>query len=79
VGFICHRFFDAHGIPIETALDERIVAATREQLLRVPRRLGISGGKERLAAIRAALEGNWVNVLITDQRTAAWLLEQRPK
>jgi DNA-binding transcriptional regulator LsrR (DeoR family) len=78
VGFICHRFFDAHGTSI-TALDERVIAMTRDQLRHVPRTVGISGGPSRLAAIRGALEGGWINVLITDRLTAERLLEAWPR
>ncbi len=74
VGFICHRFFDAEGKLVVTALDKRITAMTREQLARVNRVVGISGGKRRQAAIRAALLGRWINVLITDRFTAERLL-----
>jgi DNA-binding transcriptional regulator LsrR (DeoR family) len=78
VGFICHRFFDAHGAPI-SAFDDRVIAMSRAQLERVPRTVGISGGPRRVAAIRGALEGRWVNVLITDRFTAERLLQDRPK
>ena len=73
-GFICHRFYDAAGVAIHPPIEERIIAITREQLRRVPRTVGISGGPQRLAAIRAALTGRWINVLITDRFTAARLL-----
>jgi DNA-binding transcriptional regulator LsrR (DeoR family) len=79
VGFICHRFFDAHGAPVETPLDQRIIAATRAQLGQIPRTLGISGGRRRQDAIQGALEGRWVTALITDQFTAARPLDSRPK
>jgi DNA-binding transcriptional regulator LsrR (DeoR family) len=79
VGFICHRFFDAHGAPVETPLDQRIIAVTRAQLGQIPRTLGISGGRRRQDAIQGALEGHWVTALITDQFTAARLLDSRPK
>ena len=78
-GFICHRFYDAHGAPLVTPFDDRLTAITPEQLRRVERRVGITGGERRTAAIRAALEGGWVNVLITDQYTAQRLMEERPK
>jgi DNA-binding transcriptional regulator LsrR (DeoR family) len=74
VGFICHRFFDAHGNAIDTPLDQRVIAMTRSQLANVRRAVGISGGRSRLAAIRGALRGRWVNVLITDRFTAEQLV-----
>jgi DNA-binding transcriptional regulator LsrR (DeoR family) len=78
-GFICHRFYDSHGAPLATPFDARLTAIAPEQLLRVERRVGITGGERRTAAIRSALEGAWVNVLIADQYTARRLLEERPK
>ena len=39
-------------------------------------RIGIAGGAEKLAAIRAALRGGYVNVLITDLDTATALLDE---
>ena len=76
VGFICHRFYDAQGAPVRTALDRRVTAITPDQLRRVDRTVGITGGPERTAAIRAALDGRWVNVLVTDRFTAERLLTQ---
>jgi DNA-binding transcriptional regulator LsrR (DeoR family) len=76
VGFICHRFFDVRGEPVVTPLDDRVTAMTREQLLRVDRIVGISGGPRRLDAIRGALAGRWVNVLITDRFTAERVLAE---
>jgi DNA-binding transcriptional regulator LsrR (DeoR family) len=75
VGFICQRFYDAKGQMLATPIDERIVAMSRAQLAKVERVVGISGGPHRTASIRGALEGRWVNVLITDRFTAARLLD----
>jgi DNA-binding transcriptional regulator LsrR (DeoR family) len=36
----------------------------------------VSGGKEKVSGIRAALKGNLVNVLITDEETAKTLLDE---
>ena len=48
----------------------------REDYKNIPTRIGIAGGPEKLAAIRAALRGGYVNVLITDLDTAAALLDE---
>jgi DNA-binding transcriptional regulator LsrR (DeoR family) len=39
-------------------------------LSQVPRRVGVAGGASKYRAIRAALRGAWVNVLVTDLDTA---------
>jgi DNA-binding transcriptional regulator LsrR (DeoR family) len=41
----------------------------------VRRTVGIAGGERKLGAIRGALEGGWVNVLITDRFTAERLIQ----
>lgn len=74
VGFICHRFFDASGASLDTPFDARVIAMTPDQLRRVKRRVGICGGRSRWQAMRGALEGRWVNVLITDRFAAEHLM-----
>jgi DNA-binding transcriptional regulator LsrR (DeoR family) len=43
--------------------------------MQVPRRVGVAGGASKCRAIRAALRGAWVNVLVTDLDTARALVE----
>ena len=75
VGDICLRFFDAHGAPVVTPLDERVIAIELADLQRVDRVVGIAGGRRKLAAIRGALRGRRINVLITDRTTAERLVK----
>lgn len=74
VGDVCLRFFDAEGRHVSTDYDLRLVGADLEQLRVIPRRVAAAGGERKHAAIRAALLGHWVNVLITDVHTARSLL-----
>lgn len=74
VGDICLRFFDQHGTPVRTALDERVIGMRLEQLRAIPRSIGIAGGRRKLRAIQGALAGGWINVLITDLATAQALV-----
>ena len=75
VGDVCLRFFDVDGNPIENALDNRVIGMQLEQLRKVERSVGIAGGKRKFEAIRGALRGKLINVLITDRRTAERLIE----
>jgi len=75
VGDICLRFFDGSGQSVMTALNERVISMELAQLRRVPRVIGVAGGKRKLAAIRGALIGKWISVLITDRATAERLVE----
>ena len=74
VGDVCQRYFDAGGDLVRSDLDDRVVGIDADTLRRIPRRIGIAGGESKHAAIQAALIGGWVNVLLTDTRTAESLL-----
>lgn len=74
VGDICLRFFDADGRPLRSAVDDRVIGISADGLRAVPRRIAAAGGARKHAAIRAALRGGWVNVLITDVDEAHRLL-----
>lgn len=74
VGDICQRFFDATGRPVRSVVDDRVVGISYDQLSRVRRRVGVAGGERKHSAIRAALLGGWVNVLVTDLEEAERLL-----
>ena len=78
VGDVCLRFFDATGRPIEADLDRRVIGITLEQLRRVDRSVGVAGGERKYEAIRGAILGKWVNVLITDHVTAERLIADAP-
>jgi DNA-binding transcriptional regulator LsrR (DeoR family) len=76
VGDICLHFFDATGAAITSDLDQRVIGISAKALRVVPRRIGIAGGTRKFSAIRAALRGGWIDVLITDLGTAERLAEE---
>jgi deoxyribonucleoside regulator len=75
VGDLLGQFFNAKGQHIPTPLDGRVMALQLNDLKSIPYSVLVSGGQEKEAAIRAALEGEYVNVLITDVKTANNLLQ----
>lgn len=78
VGDVCLRFFNAYGAPVRAPLDDRVIAIGLDELRRVPRVVGVAGGRRKVAAIKGALLGRLVNILITDKLTAERLLEPAP-
>jgi DNA-binding transcriptional regulator LsrR (DeoR family) len=76
VGDICLRFFDEQGNIIHSEIDERVLGITLEQIQKVDRVVGVTGGPYKDKAIRAALLGKLVNVLITDHLSAKKLLKE---
>ncbi len=69
------RFFDEEGNHVRSTFDQRVIGVTAKELLAVPRRIGVAGGERKFSAIRAALLGGWVNILITDLAMANRLLD----
>ncbi len=74
VGDVCTRPYDAHGEPVDAALQRRILAVTLEDLRRIPTVIGVAGGLEKAEAIRGALRGKLVDVLVTDHLAARSIL-----
>lgn len=75
VGDILLHFFDKEGNPVDTFLNNRVVSMDLPQLSMVEKAIGVAGGDRKFEAIRGALRGGWLNVLVTDQCTANRLLE----
>jgi DNA-binding transcriptional regulator LsrR (DeoR family) len=75
VGDIALRFFDAEGHPTQHDTNDRIIGLDLFQIQGIPRVIGVAGGAEKFEVIRAALRGRFINVLVTDDRIAARLLE----
>lgn len=74
VGDLLGHFIDQKGRPVSSPLDGRLMAVQLEDLKRIPYSVLVSGGQNKIQAMKAALLGNYVNVLITDVTTAQQLL-----
>ena len=74
VGDICLRYFDAQGRPVLDDSEETVVAVDLPQLLEIDRVVGLAGGLRKVNAIRGALQGGYLDVLVVDLRTALALV-----
>jgi DNA-binding transcriptional regulator LsrR (DeoR family) len=74
IGDICTRPFSRTGMPVDDALQGRILAVEFSALKRIPTVVAVAGGVDKAEAIRGALEGHLVNVLVTDHLAARALL-----
>ena len=74
VGEINLRFIDQDGRPVHTPLDDLVIGITLDQLRASKLRRGEAGGRRKLTAVRAALVGGWINILVTNIETAQHLL-----
>lgn len=74
VGSIVGRFISARGAPVIGPMDGRTIGVDLEALGRIPQRMAVAGGVDKVPAILAALRGGHVNVLVTDAVTGRGIL-----
>lgn len=76
VGDICGSHFDALGRVSSGGVNRRIVGITLEQLTAGQTVVvGVAAGRIKAPAIRAALRGDFLDVLVTDSNAARAILE----
>lgn len=75
VGDVCSRFFGINGSLVDDELKDRIIAIDPEKLKNMEYSIGIAESYEKVPSILGAIQGKFINVLITDERTAKLLLE----
>ncbi|MEU6721877.1 sugar-binding transcriptional regulator [Nonomuraea sp. NPDC046802] len=73
VGDVCLHFFDAEGRQVDSGFDQRVVGIDVDAFRSVGRRVGVAGGLRKVSAIKAAVKGGWINILITDLQVAQQL------
>lgn len=76
VGSMNARFFDRGGRPVDL-LEDRTIAIDWAQLAAIPTVVAIAAGPHKADAIHGALRTGVVDALVTDQATAASLVETR--
>lgn len=76
VGDILTHFYDKNGNPIPNDIEDRLLSTKLEQLQELNNVIGVAGGPEKVEAIKAALKGGYIHILITDEATAAALVEE---
>lgn len=83
VGSIAGRMISATGARVDGPLEERTIGMDLDTIRKVPERLAVAGGMDKVQAILAALRGGYVTALVTDADTARAILnsegyEDRP-
>ncbi len=76
IGDVCGRFFDINGKSTALEFQKRLIGISREDLLNIPLRMGVAGGDAKVNPIIGALRGKFINILITDVKTAQAILRQ---
>ena len=75
VGDILSHFIDIHGHLIDSDLEKRLMSPPLTKIENFNNVIGVAGGPHKIEAIYATLMGSYLDVLITDEDTAAAILE----
>ena len=75
VGDICGRFFDLNGQAVATPFEARVVGIDLEDLRAAAIAIGVAGGIDKAEPLIGALRGQYINVLVTDERTAHHIID----
>jgi DNA-binding transcriptional regulator LsrR (DeoR family) len=74
-GAVNTLLIDKRGMPFRSPVTELSMGLSYEDLKRIHPVVALAGGSKKYVAIKAALLGGYIDVLITDQNTAQYLLE----
>ncbi|WP_461169633.1 sugar-binding transcriptional regulator [Arthrobacter sp. Z1-15] len=68
------RLLDAAGRPVDSELEDRVLAVTVAQLQNTPKVVAVAQGAARADAVRAVLAAGFITTLLVDEELAAALL-----
>ncbi|MCH3965777.1 MAG: sugar-binding transcriptional regulator [Clostridium sp.] len=75
VGDICLQFYNINGEFKNFQFNKRVVGITLEDIRNIKTVIGVACGNDKVQAIKGALKGNFLDVLITDYSTAKIIYE----
>jgi DNA-binding transcriptional regulator LsrR (DeoR family) len=73
VGDVLYNFIGKHGEILDHEVNSRVISVNPTRLSRTPERVLISGGKEKIIALKAAINTVSPTTFITDEQTAVSL------
>lgn len=76
VGDVLGLFYDADGVPLDLPIHRRRIGIDLHDLRKIPNVVGVAGGLVKLAAIRGALRGGYLDVLVTTEEVGRALLAE---
>ncbi|WP_413738791.1 sugar-binding transcriptional regulator [Sodalis sp. RH21] len=74
VGDICLHYFNARGEAVLADDEDPVIGMPLPQVRECARVVALAGGQEKVAAVKGALEGRYIDVLITDRLVAERLI-----
>jgi len=74
VGDICTNFYDIKGNTIKLSLHNKMIGLGLKELKHIPIVIGVACGEDKKEAILGALRGGYVNIIVTSERVAEYLI-----
>ncbi len=75
IGNICANFYKVDGSLYETQFDNRVIGVNLNDIKRAEYRIGVAAGDDKVMPIFGALNGEYINVLVTDEETARKVID----
>ena len=75
IGDVLYNFIDEAGAVVDHEVNARVISANLSRLRRTPERVLVSGGPDKLLALKAAIQIIAPTVLVTDEQSANRLLQ----
>ncbi len=75
VGHMCAQFFDVSGKILDIGINQRSISIGLEALSRIDNVIAVAGTTDKASAILGALNGGYIDSLVTDDRAARQVLE----
>jgi DNA-binding transcriptional regulator LsrR (DeoR family) len=76
VGEICGKYFDSMGKVCNSDFNKRTVSIDINKLRDMKSVIGVAAGESKVEPILGAINGGFINILVTDADTARLLLQQ---
>lgn len=74
IGDISSRFYNIQGEEVDVSLNNRVIGISLDELQRIPLVIGICEGKHKYESILATLNGQYLDVLIINEKNAIKLV-----
>ena len=74
IGDLLSHFLTRDGTLVDSPVESRLIGTSLETLLSLHRVVGVAAGTVKAEAIRAVLRGGFLDILVTDDRTAEKIL-----
>lgn len=70
IAVVAGRVLDSSGKAVLGSLDDQMIGLTLRELIKIPERICVAGGLDKVDAIEGVLRGGYATLLVTDELTA---------